>query len=93
MVQIVTSYIYACADLECGDAGDISGNGCIQNTSLDSSCVDAMPLDYGWMDNTAFLSCECYYTYVRSIFHYTKKADGIDCTKDGNSGFCTAASV
>jgi len=77
-----------CKNLVCGDAGVASGNTCVQQSSLDSSCVNVAPKTYGWTDNTVPFSCTCYDTPSATINQYTKKADGTVCTKDGKPSTC-----
>ncbi len=81
-------YRLNCINLQCGDAGVPSGNTCVQQSSLDSSCVNVAPKTYSWVDNTKPLSCDCVFTNAATITQYNKKDDGTDCTKDGVSGKC-----
>ncbi len=79
----------ACVKLHCGSAGVEAGNTCIQDPSLDSSCVDTSSQPYGWADNTVPFSCDCYFTDTTTINRYDKKPDGTACTKVGvPSGSC-----
>lgn len=70
--NIPTDHI-SCENLQCGDAGTASGNICVQQSSLDSSCVDTFSQIYGWIDNTEALSCKCYATNFITLSKYTKK--------------------
>lgn len=80
-----------CITLHCGDAGIPSGNTCIQDSSLDSSCLDSTTHRYGFTDNTAPLSCTCYpdFSLGSEADRIMKKVDGTVCTKNGNPGQCT----
>ncbi|MCX9013035.1 MAG: hypothetical protein OIN66_18190 [Candidatus Methanoperedens sp.] len=82
-------YQATCINLRCGDAGVVSGNKCVQDATLDSSCVDKYDQLYGWGDNSNPLDCKCNYQVTATKDKFAKKVDGTVCTtRAGDPGTC-----